>query len=198
MALTGYLRQVSTAVRLLLIATLLLGVVYPLGIWALGRITFPDQAAGSLIDIDGKPAASALIAQSPQQNPQNWFLPRPSAVDGDPSASGASNLGPNDPQLLARIAAARDQVAGIEGVRPEDVPVSAVTMSGSGLDPQISPAYAQLQIPRVARNTGISEAWLSELVAQRTTSPWESLLGQPAVNVTRLNLALAGLDPVGD
>lgn len=189
---TSYLRQFGTALRFLLAATVILGVGYPAVVWAAGQAVFPGQANGSIVKVGGEPAASTLLVQSPADGlGPAWFRPRPSAVNWDPAASGPSNLGPNDPKLADSIAQLRAQVAQDEGVAEAQVPVDAVTASGSGLDPQISLAYANLQVPRIAGATGLTESALTDLVAKNTSSGLESLLGQESVNVTKLNFDLA-------
>ncbi|WP_018775957.1 K(+)-transporting ATPase subunit C [Arthrobacter sp. 131MFCol6.1] len=194
--LTGYLRQLGTALRFLLFATLVLGVAYPLAVFGAGQLIAPYQANGSIIkDGTGAPAASALIAQaaaddSGAQDPR-WFHARPSAVKWDPASSSASNLGPNDPKLLDAVAANRSAVAAAEGVDPAAVPADAVTASGSGLDPDISPKYARLQMARVAAANGLGSDAVASLVEQYTSNGPAAFLGQPSVNVTALNLAVA-------
>jgi K+-transporting ATPase ATPase C chain len=198
--LTGYLRQAGTALRFLLFATLVLGVAYPLAIFGAGQLIAPYQANGSIIkDSAGAPAASALIVQaaanaSGAQDPR-WFHARPSAAKWDPASSSASNLGPNDPKLLDAVAANRAAVAAAEGVDPATVPADAVTASGSGLDPDISPEYARVQTARVAAANGLSANAVASLVAQHTSSGLVAFLGQPSVNVTALNLAVAAAAP---
>lgn len=190
--LTSYLRQFGTAFRLLIAATVVLGLGYPAVVWGIGQLAFPHQANGSIVSVNGQQAASSLIAQSPKDGlGPEWFHPRPSAVNWDPASSSASNLGPNDPKLAESISTLREQVAEEEDVSERKVPMDAVTASGSGLDPQISLAYAQLQIPRIADETGLSETALQDLVSKNTTSGLESLLGQQSVNVTKLNIDLA-------
>lgn len=194
--LTGYLRQGLTALRFLLLATLVLGVAYPLAVFGAGQLIAPHQANGSILkDSGGAPAASALIAQSAAddtgaQDPR-WFHARPSAVKWDPASSSASNLGPNDPKFFDAVTANRSTVAESEGINERDVPADAVTSSGSGLDPDISPEYARLQIPRVAAAHGLSPEAVTALVASHTSSGPEAFLGQPSVNVTVLNLDVA-------
>jgi K+-transporting ATPase ATPase C chain len=194
--LTGYLRQLGTALRFLLFTTLVLGVAYPLAVFGAGQLIAPYQANGSILkDSSGAPAASALIAQaaaddSGVQDPR-WFHARPSAVKWDPASSSASNLGSNDPKLLDAVAANRSAVAAAEGVDPATVPADAVTASGSGLDPDISPEYAKLQLARVAAVNGLSTDAVASLVEQHTSSGLVAFLGQRSVNVTALNLAVA-------
>jgi len=198
--LTGYLRQAGTALRFLVLATLVLGLAYPLAVFGVGQVVAPHQANGSIIkDAAGAPAASALIAQAAAddagaQDPR-WFHARPSAVKWDPASSSASNLGPNDPKLLDAVAANRSAVAAAEGVDAAAVPADAVTASGSGLDPDISPEYAKLQLERVAAANGLSRDAVASLVEQHTSSGLVAFLGQPSVNVTALNLAVAAAAP---
>jgi K+-transporting ATPase ATPase C chain len=199
--LTGYLRQAGTALRFLLLATVVLGLGYPLAVFGAGQVIAPYQANGSIIkDPAGNPAASTLIVQAAAdkagaQDPR-WFHARPSAVKWDPASSSASNLGPNDPKLAEAIAANRAAVAAAESVPEAEVPADAVTASGSGLDPDISPAYARLQIPRVAAAHGLSTEAVAALVSRQTSGGALAFLGQPAVNVTALNLAVAAASPV--
>lgn len=196
--ISGYLRQAGTAIRFLLLATIVLGVLYPLAIFGAGQLAAPFQANGSIVkDPSGQPAASALIVQaaadeSGTQDPQ-WFHVRPSAVSWDPASSSASNLGPNDAKLLEAVTANRTTVAESEGVSPEEVPADAVTSSGSGLDPHISKDYATLQVPRVARAHGLEPQDVQKLVDQQTSNGLEAFLSQPSVNVTLLNLDVARL-----
>lgn len=194
--LLGYLRQAGTAVRFLALATLVLGLLYPVAIFGLGQVIAPAQANGSILkDSAGNPVASARLVQTSadEKGVQDlkWFHARPSAVKWDPASSSASNLGPNDQNLTKSVEAARETVAAAEGIDPARVPADAVTASGSGLDPSISVAYAQLQIPRVAAAHRLSEGDVLALVERNTTSGLEAFLGQPAVNVTTLNLDLA-------
>lgn len=187
----------STALRLLLIMTVLLGVAYPLAMVGLGRLVAPAQAAGSLVrDGSGEVVGSALIGQSyllADGSPDpRCFQPRPSAAgDGyDAMSSGGSNLGPTNPELVEAIRERRAAVAAFEGVEPATVPADAVTASASGLDPDISPEYAALQLPRVARERGLAEEEVRALVEAATDRPWVVLPGQARVNVLRLNASL--------
>ena len=194
--LTGYLRQAGTALRFLVLATLVLGLAYPLAVFGVGQVVAPYQANGSIIkDAAGAPTASALIAQaraddSGAQDPR-WFHARPSAVAWDPASSAASNLGPNEPKLLESVTANRSAVAAAEGINVSEVPADAVTASGSGLDPDISPEYARLQVARVAAAHGLDTDAVSSLVDRHTSGGVLAFLGQPSVNVTSLNLAVA-------
>ena len=194
--ITGYLRQAGTAVRFLFLATLVLGLAYPLAIFGVGHLIAPYQADGSILQDGGSaPAASALIVQATADDAgtqaPRWFHARPSAVKWDPASSSASNLGPNDPKLLDAVTANRAAVAKAEGISEADVPADAVTASGSGLDPDISPEYARLQVPRVAAAHGLSPEVVMSLVGRHTSGGLEAFLGQPSVNVTALNLDVA-------
>lgn len=191
-------RTTGVAVRAMLVFTLVLGLGYTLVITAAG-IALPAQANGSLLrDADGEVVGSALIGQSFMDAdgaalPQ-YFQSRPSAAgDGyDAAASSGSNLGPNNDDLVAAVAQRRETVAALEGVGVADVPADAVTASGSGLDPHISPAYAELQVARVAAERGLSEDAVRDLVAAHTAGRDLGFLGDPRVNVVELNLALDG------
>jgi K+-transporting ATPase ATPase C chain len=189
--MTAYLRQLGTALRFLAVATLLLGVLYPLVIFGVGQAVAPGQANGSVAGLGGRPAASTLIAQAVPDGEDRFFHPRPSAVKWDPSASGATNLGPSDPARTTAAEEDRAAVAAREGVPAPAVPADAITASASGLDPDISPAYAQLQARRVAQATGLNPAEIEKLISDATSTSVAGLLGQPAVNTTTLNLAIA-------
>ncbi len=185
------LRQSLAAVRVLLVLTVLLGVLYPAAVWAVGRAV-PDRADGSLLRVDGVAVGSRLLGQTFEG--AQWFHPRPSANDYDGLASAPSNLGPSNPDLVAAIRERRAAVAREDGVSPSAVPADAVTASGSGLDPDISPAYAALQVPRVARERGLDEATVRRLVAAATSGRQLGFLGEPTVNVLELNASLPGAD----
>lgn len=184
----SFLRQSGAAIRLLVIATLVLGVAYPAAGLLVGQ-AFPRASAGSLLEVDGQVVGSRLIGQAVEGD--QWFHPRPSAADYDAMRSGGSNLGPNNPELVGQIAQRQAQVAAREGVELAQVPPDAVTASGSGLDPGISPAYARLQVARVARTTGVPTALLLELIDEATTRPALGVLGAPSVNVVLLNASPA-------
>ena len=173
---------------------------YPLAVFGIGQLVAPYQANGSILRSgSGAPAASSLIVQTTAddagaQDPR-WFHARPSAVKWDPASSSASNLGPNDPKLLDAVSEARSAIAAAEGVSEADVPADAVTASGSGLDPDISPQYARLQVPRVAAAHGLTAETVQALVDRNTSTGLEAFLGQPSVNVTALNLDVAAAAP---
>jgi K+-transporting ATPase ATPase C chain len=184
-------RWISVSLRLLLALTLLCGIAYPLAVTGIGQVLFPRQANGSLIERDGTVMGSSLLGQ--RFDGPGWFQPRPSvAGDGyDGAASGASNLGPTNDKLQARVQQRVAAYRAANGLAPTaKVPVDAVTASGSGLDPHISIANARLQAPRVARQRGIPLAQVLRLVNRHTDHP---VLGEPGVNVVELNLALRDL-----
>jgi K+-transporting ATPase ATPase C chain len=190
------LRQSGAALRMLLAATVVLGLVYPLAVWGVSRLPgLHFRAEGSVV-----PGGSALIGVDPvpvDPAADPYFHTRPSASaedvlgPGDPSTSGGSNQGGFSEKLLGQVEQRRAAIAAREGVAPEAVPADAVTASGSGVDPHISPAYADLQVARVARVTGLPEVQVRRLVADATDGRVLGFLGEPTVNVTRLNLALA-------
>jgi K+-transporting ATPase ATPase C chain len=183
------LAQIRPALVATLFFTLLLGVAYPLVVTGISQAAFPAQAEGSLIrDAKGQVVGSALIAQS-FTKPQ-YLHPRPSAAgnDGyDASGSSGSNLGPLNPDLAKRVA---KDTAGLQGEGAGPVPGDAVTTSGSGLDPDISPANAHRQAARVAAARGVPVGDVERAIAGATKGPWLGLFGQPAVNVLKANLAL--------
>lgn len=185
-------RHLLPAVRALIVFTVVCGVAYPLLVMGAAQAAFGSQANGSLVkDADGRVVGSSLIGQA-FADPQ-YFHPRPSASgDGyDPTATAASNLGPTNPDLVAavieRVAAYRSE----NGLNPSTpVPIDAVTASASGLDPHISRANALLQVARVARERVVSIAQVRALVDRWTEGRAFGVLGEPGVNVLRLNLAL--------
>lgn len=194
------LRRYLVALRVLLIATVITGIAYPLLILAVGQIAFHGQANGSLVSSGGKVVGSSLIGQSYATTKAaaiaKWFQTRPSAYPDDPydgAASAAGNLGPNNADLLSTVEARRAQVAKENGVPVADVPADALTASGSGLEPFISPAYAALQVDRVAKANGLSAAQVRALVAAHTEGRTLGFIGEPRVNVVTLNIALAKL-----
>jgi potassium-transporting ATPase KdpC subunit len=182
-------KQLLTAIWMTLATTVLLGIVYPLLMTGLAQVLFPSQANGSLIHTGGKTLGSHLIGQ-PFTSP-GYFHSRPSAagVAGyDGTASGGSNLGPTNKTLVDRISAS---VQALQAENPgAPIPVDLVTASGSGLDPDISPAAAEFQVPRIARERKMSEADVRALVGKYTSGRQWGFLGEPRVNVLDLNLAL--------
>ena len=200
--LTMFNRQAGAALRMLLVMTVLLGLAYPLAVWAVAHVPgLSSRAEGSVIhSADGTPVGSSLIgvdpvAADPASDPYFHTRPSASAEDvlgpGDPSTSGGSNKGGFNEDLLEAVQQRRDAIAQREGVHPDQVPADAVTASASGVDPHISPDYAELQAPRVARVTGLSEARVRELVAASTQHAVLGIFGADGVNVTELNLAIA-------
>ncbi|WAC67084.1 potassium-transporting ATPase subunit KdpC [Agrococcus sp. SL85] len=186
-----------TALRAMLVATLVLGVGYTLVITGAAQALLPAQANGSLVrEPDGQVVGSALVGQSWTDADgaplPEWFQSRPSAAgDGyDGGASSGSNLGPENEDLVAAIEERRAAIAALEGVDPAAVPADALTASGSGLDPHISPVYARLQVPRVAEARDLPEAEVAALVERRIAGRDLGFLGDPSVNVIELNLAL--------
>ncbi|NAZ85438.1 potassium-transporting ATPase subunit KdpC [Kineococcus sp. T90] len=186
------MRQARTGLLLLLAATLVCGLLYPLALVAAGRLV-PGRADGQLVRHDGRVVGSALLGQSFEG--AQWFQPRPSvAGEGyDPLASGASNLGPSSAELLATVQQRRAEVAARDGVAPADVAPEALTASGSGLDPDVSPELARQQVQRVARERGLDEAAVAALVEEHVQGRQWGFLGEPRVNVLQLNLALERL-----
>lgn len=185
------LANLWTALRALLALTVILGIAYPVLIAGVGLIV-PAQANGSLLtSADGAVIGSRLIGQ--QFTNDEWFHGRPSAAgDGyDALSSGASNLSPSNPELIASVNELRTSVAAENGVDPSEVPLDAVTASGSGLDPHISPEYARIQINRVAHARGLSVETVTGLVNVASEQPPLGFLGEPRVNVLELNAALA-------
>jgi potassium-transporting ATPase KdpC subunit len=185
------LNLLRTATVMLLLLTGITGVVYPMVVTGIAQLVFPFQANGSLITRDGKPIGSELIGQ-PFDDPK-YFWGRPSATSPFPynaGASSGSNLGPTNPDLLKAVADRMETLKKADPGRTAPVPVDLVTASGSGLDPDITPAAALYQLPRVAKARGIPEERLRQLVAEHTEGRTFGMLGEPRVNVLRLNLAL--------
>ena len=187
-------RQLVAAVRALLLATVALGLVYPLLLTGFAQLVAPGRADGSLVRVDGSVVGSSLVGQAfvdaaGYPLPQ-YFQSRPSASGYDGAASGGSNLGPNAAELVDLVAERRAAVASFNGVPAADVPADAVTASASGLDPGISPAYAALQVARVAADRGVTVERVAALVARETHGRDLGVIGAPWVDVLALNLAL--------
>jgi K+-transporting ATPase ATPase C chain len=178
------------AARMLFALSVLTGVLYPAAITVLARTLFAHQAAGSLIERDGRVVGSELIGQ-PFASP-GYFWGRPSATSKpyDASSSSGSNFGPLNPQLLEAVDRRVAALRASDPTQRAPIPVDLVTASGSGLDPHISPAAALWQVPRVARERGLDQATLRALVDEHTQGRTFGLLGVPRVNVLALNLAL--------
>jgi len=183
------LNHIRPAVVMIALFTGVLGVAYPLAVTGVAQAAFADQAGGSLVrDKDGKVVGSSLVGQSFAQ--PGYLHPRPSAAgDGyDAAASSGSNLGPLNPDLIARVKTDADALRAKTGATA--IPADAVTTSASGLDPHISPAYADLQIARIASVRGVGEAQVREVVQQHVEGRTFGVLGQPRVNVLLTNMAL--------
>lgn len=188
---SGLLRQGVVGLKLMIVMTLALGVVYPAAVWGVGQLAFAGRADGQVIATGGRDVGSRLIGQDFPVADDEWFHGRPSAAGYDGLASGASNLGPSSPDLLATVRDRQVQIAAVDGVAVAQIPADAVTASASGLDPYISPDYAAIQVARVARERGLSVADVRGLVDDATYGRQLGFLGQPKVNVLELNLALA-------
>lgn len=173
----------------LALATLLVGgFLYSLAGAGVGRVLFPHQATGSLIERDGKTIGSELIPQPFVAD--GYFQARPSGSNYDPMAAAGSNQARGNPDLHKRIDEARAAVAAREGIAPEAVPIELITQSGGGLDPHITPEGARVQAARVAKARGLELAQVERLIALHTEGRQLGLLGQPRVNVLELNLAM--------
>lgn len=185
---------VRPALVLFAVLTALTGVAYPLAVTGIARAAFPEEAAGSLVMRDGKPIGSALIGQGFSDPKYVWG--RPSATAPTPhnaSASGGSNLGPLNPALVEAVKGRIEALRAADPGNTAPVPVDLVTASGSGLDPELSVAGAQFQAARVARARGLPEDRVQALIEQHAQGRWLGFLGEPRVNVLRLNLALDAL-----
>jgi len=187
------MKNLLTAVLMTIVTTILLGLAYPLLITGLAQVIFPDKANGQLIRAaDGTVVGSRLLGQ-PFSSP-GYFRSRPSAAGYDASASSPSNLGPTNQKLIDRVKA---DVAKLQAENPgKPVPIDLVTTSGSGLDPHISPAAAEFQVPRVARERSLTEDELRNIVAAHTQGRQFGFLGEPRVNVLELNIDLDNRKPM--
>jgi potassium-transporting ATPase KdpC subunit len=208
---TPAVRQYLAAIRTLLALTVILGLAYPLVMTGIAQAAFHGNANGSLVHRDGKTVGSDLIGQAftkpvlvngepkkdadgnPVVEPDpKYFQSRPSAagLGYDPLSTSASNLGPENKDLIAAIKDRRSTAAKLDGVSPSSVPPDALQASGSGLDPHISPAYAREQIARIARERGLSKTQVRQLVDDHIQGRPLGFLGEPRVNILELNLAL--------
>lgn len=189
------MKNLTIALLMTIVTTILLGLVYPLVVTGIALVVFPDKANGQLIrKADGTIIGSRIIGQ-PFSSP-GYFRPRPSAAGKgyDAAYSYASNYGPTSKALIERV---KKDVAKYQSENPgKPVPIDLVTSSGSGLDPHISPAAAEFQTPRVARERGMSEDEVRRLVAAHTEGRQFSFLGEPAVNVLELNIDLDNTKPM--
>jgi len=187
-------RNLLTATLMTIVTTLVLGIFYPLAITGLAQVVFPDQANGQMIERHGTVIGSRLIGQG--FSSPGYFRPRPSAtaVPYDAANSAGSQLGPTNRKLVEAVK------ANVEAARKENpnvpVPVDLVTASASGFDPHISPAAADFQAPRVARERGVEETAVRTFIAEHTSGRALGFLGEPAVNVLELNLALDAAHPM--
>jgi len=208
--LPGWVRQHIAGLRLLLVFTVLTGIVYPVVMVGIAQVAFPKQANGSLASFNGHTVGTSLLCQEfvdAKGNPlPQYFQPRPSAAilagakndyGCDPRYSSATNYGPNNSALVKLIKQRQQQIAAFDHVPISQIPPDAVTASGSGLDPGISPQNAAIQVNRVAAARHASPAAIMALVQQYTQGRPLSFLGEPQVNVLQLNIALDQKYPVG-
>jgi K+-transporting ATPase ATPase C chain len=207
--LPNIVRQHIAGLRLLLVFTVLTGIIYPVFMWGIAQVAFKNQANGSMVSYHGRVVGSSLLCQEfvdAKGNPlPQYFQPRPSdaVVSGakndygcDPLYSSASNLGPNNPVLVKNIQTEQQQIAKFDHVKISQIPPDAVTTSGSGLDPDISPQNADIQVDRIAAARHVSPAAIMALVKQYTQGRTLGFLGEPRVDVLNLNIALDEKYPV--
>jgi potassium-transporting ATPase KdpC subunit len=185
------LTQFRPALVMLLVFTVITGVIYPLTVTGIAQVVFPHQANGSLIMVDDKAVGSELIGQ--QFDDPKYFWGRPSAAGYNAAASSGSNYGPMNPLLEEAVQARIDALKAADPDNKLPIPVDLVTASGSGLDPHVSVAAALYQVSRVASARGLSEAEVKSLVEKYTEGRQFGFLGEPRVNVLKLNLALDGV-----
>src|SRR5215469_3658759 len=201
--LPGWVRQHLAGLRALLIFTVICGIAYPLLMFGIAQVAFHHQANGSLVSYNGHVVGSSLLCQEfvdAKGNPlPQYFQPRPSNAASssvkndygcDANYSGATNLGPNNTTLLQNIKQRQQQIAKFDHVSVAQIPPDAVTASGSGLDPNISPQYADIQVNRVAAARHLPVSEVQALVSKYTQGRTLGILGEPRVNVLNLNIAL--------
>jgi potassium-transporting ATPase KdpC subunit len=191
-------RVAWAALRMLLVLTMVTGIAYPLVVTGIGQVLFHDKANGSMVTVDGKEVGSQLIGQSwnlpgTDKPDPKWFQGRPSNSGYNPLATGSSQLSASNPKLVKMVEAAKKQVAAFNGVSEWKVPKDAVTGSASAIDPNISPAYATIQVNRVAKANGLTVTQVERLVKDHTQGRTAGFLDQPRVNVLELNIALKEL-----
>jgi len=189
--MSAFTRQLQAGLRVLLILTILTGIVYPLVILGVGQVVAHGQADGSLVEHAGIVVGSSSLGQ--QVTGPQWFHDRVSAVEYVGNKSGGSNLGPNEPGLAKALQDNGDTVRRDNPDAPAVLPPDALTTSASGLDPDISPEYAALQVGRVAAARGLTVSQVQAVVATHTKGRILGFLGEPRVNVTELNVALADM-----
>jgi potassium-transporting ATPase KdpC subunit len=208
--LPNILRRHIAAFRLLLVFTVLTGIIYPVFMWGVAQAAFNKQANGSMVSYHGRVVGSSLLCQefvtSGGSPLPQYFQPRPSSAipspapkddyGCDPTYSAASNYGPNNPALVKLIKQRQEQISAFDHVPVSEIPADAVTASGSGLDPDISPQNAAIQVDRVAAARHVSPAAISALVSQYTQGRTLGFLGEPTVDVLNLNIALDQKYPV--
>jgi potassium-transporting ATPase KdpC subunit len=207
--LPSFVRQHLAGLRALLVFTVITGIIYPVAIWGIGQGAFHNQANGSMVSFHGRVVGSGLLCQEFTDSKGNplpqYFQPRPSdailagAKDDfgcDPRYSAASNLGPTNPVEIKLVKQRQQQIAAFDHVQISQIPADAVTASGSGLDPDISPQNAAIQVDRVAAARHISPAAVQALVKKYSQGRDLGILGEPVVNVLKLNIALDEKYPV--
>lgn len=180
-------RFLSTGIRLILVSFVLVCVLYLLGSTGIGQLFWSHEAQGSLVESNGQIVGSTLIGQSFRSN--QYFHPRPSSKDYDGMNSGSANLSPENEQLRKRAKELLEQLRA-KGIRPDKVPVSFITESGSALDPHIVPASAYLQVPRVSEATGLAQDRLRNIINKLTQSKFLGMYGMERVNVLKLNMKI--------
>ena len=204
--LPSIIRQHIAAFRALLVFTVITGIIYPVFMWGVAQAAFKNQADGSPVSYNGKVVGSSLLCQEfvdAKGNPlPQYFQERPSNADSssvkndygcDPGFSGAANLGPNNSTLVTDVKQLQQQISAFDHVPVSQIPPDAVTSSGSGLDPDISPANAAIQVARVAATRHLPVSEVQSLVSQNTDGRDIGFLGEPGVNVLKLNIALDAL-----